>query len=290
MNEQPAKSNYLRNRLFLLILLPLFLQAEGLPLFYWNEDHTENFGDILSRVIVERIVDTSLKCYIKKTKAQDKKLLAIGSILFFAADDDVVWGSGVNGKFLDKKYFSFSHLDVRAVRGPVTRAFLMNTFQIDCPEIYGDPALLFPYLFPEFKKSEAPSIPYLIVPHYTDREYFPKSEYENVMYPSDPWQEIVKKILDSRFVISSSLHAVIVAEAFGIPARALRISESKHNHALKYQDYYLGTNRPNFQFATSIEEALKMGGESPFECDLQKLYNTFPIEFWQNKQLKPLDF
>jgi pyruvyltransferase len=79
-------------------------------------------------------------------------------------------------------------------------------------------------------------------------------------------------------VISSSLHGVIIAESYGIPARLLRVTEK--NHLFKYQDYYLGTGRPHFQYATSVEEALRMGGEPPFVCDLQKLYETFPFEFW----------
>jgi pyruvyltransferase len=259
-------------------------------LFYWSEDPTVNFGDVLSKVIVERIVGKPLKCYVKKGKAREKKLLAIGSILYFACDGDVVWGSGVNGKILDRNLFEFDRLDIRAVRGPLTRRFLLENFGIQAPEIYGDPALPFPYLFPEFKKKENPSIPYLIVPHYADKEHFPKSEYDNVVYTSEPWDFIVEKILDSRLVISSSLHAVVVAESYGIPARVLRISESKHNHALKYTDYYLGTNRPDFQFATSIEEALRMGGEPPFECDLKKLYEAFPIEFYPSSGLLPLTF
>ncbi len=265
-------------------------QLTGLPLFYWNEDPMINFGDYLSRVLVERIVETPLHCYVKKSKYQKKKLHAIGSIFYFAATDDVVWGSGINGKTLNKEAYDFTHLDIRSVRGPLTRKFLQENFQIECPEIYGDPALLFPYLFPEFKKKENPSIDYLIIPHYTDQSVFPKSNYHNVVYTTDPWREVLEKILDSRFVIASSLHALVIAEAYGIPARAFRIADSEHNHAFKYYDYYLGTQRPNFQFASSVEEALLMGGEPPIRCDLQKLYDAFPFEFWPNIQRKPLKF
>jgi pyruvyltransferase len=277
-------------RLFVFLCLPLSFFGDGMPLFYWSENKDVNFGDYLSRVIVERIVEAPLECYVKKNVNQKKKLLALGSVLYFANEGDVLWGTGVNGKILDKEAFNFSSLDVRAVRGPITRKFLKDNFQIDCPEIYGDPALLFPYLFPEFKRKENPSIPYLIIPHYSDTDFFQSSNYENVTYTSEPWDQILEKILDSQFVIGSSMHAVILAEAFGIPARLLRISDSPHNHFLKYQDYYFSTNRPNFQYATSVEEALTMGGEPPFECDLEKLYNSFPIEFWSNAPLKPIQF
>ena len=251
---------------------------EGLPLYYWQQKNYVNFGDYLSLKLLERIVNDPICVYKKEPNVFEKKLLAIGSILYFANEGDVIWGSGINGKKPDKNEYKFSQLDVRAVRGPLTREFLKTNFDIEVPEIYGDPALLIPYFFPEFKKKENPKYDYLIIPHYSEVNIFPKNKRDNIIYPTEPWNLIIEKILDSKFVISSSLHGIIVAEAFGIPARFLRVTENEP--LIKYQDYYYGTNRPNFKFATSVEEALLMGGEKPFECDLKKLYESFPFEFW----------
>jgi pyruvyltransferase len=284
--------NFLRIRaLLLLMVIQSFLLAipqncygntatssNGLPLFYWQENPYVNFGDYLSLKLVERIVNQPVRFYKKKNANKEKKLLALGSILTFAWDNDVVWGSGVNGKWMDLKYYTFKNLDVRAVRGPLTRDFLIKNFQIECPEVYGDPALLVPSFFPEFQKKENPSYDYIIIPHYSERALFPKEVYVNVVDPLDPWDQVIEKIIDSKFVISSSLHGIVVAEAFGIPARQLRVTENEH--IFKYKDYYLGTNRPNFRFATSVQDALEMGGEEPFDCDLKKLYDAFPLEFW----------
>jgi pyruvyltransferase len=249
-----------------------------LPLYYWQQPHFVNFGDFLSVKVVERMINGPVRIYKKKPNFHEKKLLAIGSILFFANNNDVIWGSGINGKKLDKSDYSFSNLDVRAIRGPLSRQFLYDNFQIECPEIYGDPALLIPYLFPEFKKAENPSYDYIIVVHYSDIPEFPRSENSHIVYATDPWDTVIEKILDSKFVISSSLHGVIVAEAFGIPAKLLRISDTEP--PFKFIDYYAGTGRDNFQFASSVEEALEMGGEPPFVCDLEALYYSFPFEFW----------
>ena len=276
---------------FILLCIPFLCHGleEGVPLFYWQEQKV-NFGDELSRVLVERIVGSSVRCYNKRSKKQDKKLLAVGSILYFANEGDLIWGSGVHGKTYDKKYYDFHHLDVRAVRGPITRKFLQEQLGIACPEVYGDPALLFPYFFPEFKRKKNPSIDVLIIPHYADEQYFPKSDYENVVYTSEPWQEIIRKILDSKFVVSSTLHGLILAESYGIPARVLHVSDSPHNLVLKYQDYFLGTGRSHFSFATTVEEAIRMGGEAPPQCDLARLYAAFPFEFWPDRQFKQPNF
>lgn len=249
-----------------------------LPLYYWREKFV-NFGDYLSLKLLERIIGIPIQVYRAPDHwSKERKLLAIGSILTFARNNDVIWGSGINGKWLGLKYYKFTTLDVRAVRGPLTRDFLFKNFGIQSPEIYGDPALLIPYFFPEFTKKEHPTYDYIIIPHYSEQSLFPKETFSNVVYPTEEWNIVIEKILDSKFVISSSLHGIIVAEAFGIPARLLRVTT--HEPLFKYEDYYLGTNRPHFKSASSVEEALAMGGEKPVECDLKKLYEAFPFEFW----------
>ncbi len=257
-----------------------FPRGSGLPLYYWRQARFTNFGDVLSHQLVERIVERPVPIFSKPLYLSRKKLLAIGSILSFAADGDVVWGSGINGKLLNRSSYRFQELDIRAVRGPLSRQFLINELGLSCPEVYGDPALLFPYLFPEMKKPIDPKHSFIIIPHYSESHAFPKLGSNNIVYPTEPWEQVVRKILDSKFVISSSLHGIIIAEAYGIPARLLRITESEP--IFKYMDYYSGTGRPFFQYATSVEEALFMGGEKPFACDLGKLYNTFPFEFWND--------
>lgn len=275
----------------LFFLTPLFSDQKintGLPLYYWRQPNFVNFGDYLSLKLVERIVQKDVEIYKKRMFGYEKKLLAVGSILFFANQDDVVWGSGTNGKVLNKNRYNFNDLDIRAVRGPLTRQFLMENWGISCPEVYGDPALLFPYFFPEFKKKENPSFDYIVIPHYSEEKLFPKDNHLEIVYPTEDLFVILEKMLDSKLVISSSLHGIILAEAFGIPARMLRVTENEP--LLKYQDYYLATNRPNFQFATSVEEALLLSGEPPFECDLEKLYDAFPFEFWPDVNFKKPDF
>ncbi len=279
----PAKKNVfyhivLKPRFLLPLLLSTALTwSEGLPLFYWQTSRFINFGDYLSLEIVERMVHEPIRIVKHNKPSNPKKLLAVGSILRFARDGDVIWGSGVSGRSVHHAIFHFSDLDVRAVRGPLTRQFLQEK-GISCPEVYGDPALLMPVLFPELKKSEDPEYDYIVIPHYSENDLFPQDGH--VVYPTEPWLDVVQKILSAKFVISSSLHGLVVAEAYGIPARLLRVTENEH--IFKYQDYYFGTGRNQFRYASSVEEALLMGGEKPYVCDLQKLYEAFPFEFWNH--------
>lgn len=263
-------------------------EVQELVVCFWR-DKPINFGDELSPIIIERLVGQSIQLLPRKKGVGGiKKLLGIGSIMRFAATGDVIWGTGVSGKSLNPKHFKFEWLDVRAVRGPLTRDFLKKHFNIDVPEVYGDPALLFPHLFPEFKKKKNPKYSYIVIPHFRDIKLFPRDMYDNVVYPSEPWNVVIEKILDSEFVISGSLHGIVIAEAFGIPARLLRITSEEH--IFKYIDYYLGTGRPYFRPAFSVLEALALGGEPPIDCDLQKLYEAFPFEFWPDVNFQVPNF
>jgi pyruvyltransferase len=240
-------------------------------MFWWQAREGINFGDDLSKVIVERMLGHSVRH--KPLESKEKLLLAAGSILHFAKNGDVIWGSGFRENPLSEN--RFSHLDVRAVRGPKTREFLIK-MGIDCPEVYGDPAILMSYLFPEFKKEE-PIYDYIIIPNIGEISCF--TNYKNIVLPTCPWDEIVKKMMQSRLVISSSLHGIIVAESFGVPARLLKMTWIEP--LLKYQDYYESTGRPNFRYATSVQEALQMGGEEPSRIDINPLIESFPWDYFE---------
>ena len=119
----PLAKNFDWKWIFFLFILGLSAVAEpseqidGLPLYYWRQEKEKlyNFGDCMSVKLVERIIGCPVEIY-RKTRLNDKKkLLAIGSIISFAAENDVVWGSGINGKMLDERHYHFTHFAVRAV-------------------------------------------------------------------------------------------------------------------------------------------------------------------------------
>jgi pyruvyltransferase len=135
--------------------------------------------------------------------------------------------------------------------------------------------LLFAQFFPEFQRN--PIREYVIVIHGSEEQLVLRQD--NIIFSADPWQEIVQKITESKFVISTSLHGLVIAESFGIPARLLRMTQNEP--LFKYADYYLGTGRQEFQYATTIKQALQMGGEKLPICDLDRLLEVFPYELFK---------
>lgn len=239
----------------------------------WRPDRRRsNFGDALSAVVVEAMLATR-GLTLASPAARPRRLLAIGSILHFAREGDVVWGSGFNGK-VPASAHRFQALDVRAVRGPLTRAFLTER-GVDAPAVYGDPALLLPALFGDrFQRRDDARLS--VIPNLHDLPLV--AGRPDVVSPFDPWDQVIDRLLRSRFVVASSLHGAIVAEAFGVPARFVRLSETESR--LKYEDYLLGTGRTDESFATSIDEALDMGGMSPPRFDATGLMAAFPFDLW----------
>ncbi|MBF9236753.1 polysaccharide pyruvyl transferase family protein [Hymenobacter sp. BT683] len=258
----------------------VILEFNHIKLYYWRPQWTlaQNFGDHLSKMIVARIL-ASREFSLEEETSNKHRMFAIGSIMQLAEDNEVIWGSGVNGCFGPDDH-KFKTLDVRAVRGRLTGDFL-RARGIHVPEVYGDPALLLPYIFPtKFKRTN--KLSYAVVPHHGDYNLLKKLGTENLIDPMGSWNVIISKILEADFIIASSLHGIIVAEAYGVPARYLRVSNNQD--LFKYNDYMSGTGRGEIQYATTVKQALEMGGQEPIkEFDHTKLLDAFPFDLWASK-------
>lgn len=230
-----------------------------------------NFGDLLGPAIVEALTAG----YAPPAVTPRPRLLSVGSVMHYARDNDVVWGSGVNGK-IPLSELTASRLDIRAVRGPRTRRILRERGHT-VPSVYGDPALLLPRLFPELAKLSTSKVrPITIVPNFNDLADTALDD-QRVISPRDELWTVLRGIVQSEFVIGSSLHAIIVAEAFGIPARLVASTTETY---LKGADYYAGTGRSRIVTAVDIDEAIGLGGAVQGEFDLDGLIDSFPFDLW----------
>ncbi len=234
-----------------------------------------NFGDLLGPLIVARIL--AMNRVDPQTALGDRRLLSVGSVLHFARDHDVIWGTGVNGKRPDIDYV-FHTLDVRAVRGPRTRDFLFSR-GVDAPAVFGDPVLLLPLVAPELVGyAQSKRYPLTVVPNFND---FPAYEPSpTLLDPRSPVDVCLRRIAQSELVVGSSLHAIVVAESLSIPARLI---SSAIEDPLKYEDYYLGTGRSGVEVAHSVEEAVRMGGQQGPVFDANQLLGAFPFDLWNTQ-------
>jgi len=246
----------------------------GIGLYYWDE--TENLGDYLSYVICDHMISGK----VSKARQTDGVLYAIGSILGFIRQDATVWGSGIlSDDWAYRLYIKHSALDIRAVRGPNT-AKVLRSFGVDCPTVYGDPAILMPHVYQPACAEKKYACTF--IPHLSDHtEIPPDSGIHRIDIRTRDYQRVIDEIAGSEKVISSSLHGVILAETYGVPAILLL---HDYQNAFKYEDWYLSTGR-DCVYARSLEEAMSMEPlPLPELSGLQKgLLDAFPWDLWNGQ-------
>lgn len=258
----------------------LIKNNEKKKVFWWEpRDGSQNAGDHLAKVIVEQMLALKDKKIIDKLTNKNK-LLSIGSVMHFAKDNDSIWGTGINGK-INESHLKFKNLDVRAVRGPRTREFLIGR-GIMVPEIYGDPGLLLPMFFSKecLLNFEEPQKDFIVIPHMNENFNDYKKFEKNICSPKQGALSFTKEIVNSKFVISGSLHGLIIAEAYGIPA--IFLDNNSGESRFKYDDYYFGSGRDSYPIVSTVEEAFNKEVAKPIDLNkiTKKLIASFPYDLW----------
>jgi len=223
-----------------------------LRLFWWNEKiiqgkSKDNYGDLLGKYLVEKISKkTVVFAWPKKFSIYDwfsPIYVSIGSVLANVNYKCIVWGSGI----IDRKTI-IKKAKFLAVRGPQTRKVLLaQGFSV--PEIYGDPALLLPRFF---SPKVAKKFKIGVIPHYNDYKTVQKwfDDQEDILLIDLMTNDVETKtieILQCEKIISSSLHGIIVAHTYGIPAVWQKFSVKVFGDDIKYQDYMESVNIPYYQ-------------------------------------------
>ena len=217
----------------------------------WDKVIPRNIGDDINYYLIKKL---SGKCVVNFNALPHvisnhlKTIMCIGSIIEWKSSSNytIIWGSGAmyGGEFPIKK---LPH-KVYAVRGPKTRDYLLSN-GIECPEIYGDPALLLPLIYHSHVKKK---YKLGIIPHMYDLEnsmikVFLSQNKEDVTIIDvrnyKKWTDIIDRINECMFIASSSLHGIILSDAYKIPNVWVRFSDKIEGGNFKYQDYFLSVGK-----------------------------------------------
>lgn len=249
-------------------------QSECVPLA-WYSDYP-NWGDALNPVLVGMLAGKPVR---KVEVGSGKCYIAIGSILWMADSQTEVWGSGL----MDNYILAEPPKKIHAVRGPLTRELLLKQ-GIECPEVYGDPALLLPAFYDPIQE---PQYEVGIIPHLLDNELpwimkqrtHPGSLVIDVQ--GDIW-EFVRAVKSCRTILSSSLHGLICADAYGVPNEWIRLSGNLPGGEFKFHDYRIsiGAGEPkpvNVCDDTPLAEVMAHVQRRSLKIDLQKLLLACPF-------------
>lgn len=255
-----------------------FAKPFRVNLEWWKQ--RENIGDGISPIICEYMLSKkglSLNSISKKIY----HLTAVGSICGAGRMDLTVWGSGIHHQVLMDnivRFKKYRKLDVRAVRGPETEKFL-NDNGIKCPKVYGDPAIIMPLIYEPVRRVEEYDVSLVIHISQKNSSKIPENVHL-IDIESNDYKRFIDELAASKKIISSSLHGIILAESYGVPA--VFLCEGMEDQMMKYKDWYYSTGRFDFRTAHTIEEAMNM--EPILIPDLSvmrnKLMEVFPYDLW----------
>lgn len=244
------------------------------------KDGTNNWGDYIAPILV-RYMTKDLVQYIKSEGFTEENdvYAVIGSILSWQQKPNLsVWGAGL---MAEGQSMLVKPKKVYAVRGPLTRRLLLNQ-GIDCPEVYGDPALLFPRFYnPDVEKKYKIGI----IPHYVDlnSNWIKSIDRKDVKILDicSETHDFVDSLKECEKILSSSLHGVIAADAYGIPNMWIKISDKVGGSGFKFDDYFQSVKRENKCFliedTTSLDDVYLEIPDYKIEIDLDLLYNSCPF-------------
>lgn len=201
--------------------------------YWWTE--RPNWGDRLAPLLLERYAHIQAVL----TDPTNSRLISLGSIIEHmpVGWTGIVAGSG----FINAETpATLRHACILGVRGPLTARKL--TYQPGDVAI-GDPGLLADELvdLPEKQFDLG------VLPHVNDHELNQRPDWLgdwstlHINPLADPLS-VVKAIGSCRKLVTSSLHGLIVADAFGVPRRfepnAAWLADPHEGGLFKFQDYH----------------------------------------------------
>lgn len=258
---------------------------------YNNKIKHVNYGDDLSYYLLKELSGNKIFHYENLLFGSSRNhILCIGSIIeSWSNPKSIIWGSGL---MYSDKPLTLKPKEVRAVRGPLTRKLLLDQ-GVECPEVYGDAALLLPLIY---EPMVGKKYRYGIIPHYidwdTDNVEILVNNLENCklinMAEYNHWHDLINDICECECILSSSLHGLIISDAYKIPNVWIEFSNKILGNKFKYMDYFQSVHRnvlsPVVVNSAECVNEIK-GFEDNYELidiDLDALLKGAPFEIKQN--------
>lgn len=93
----------------------------------------------------------------------------------------------------------------------------------------------------------------------------------------------VDEVNSCEIILSSSLHAIICGDSYGIPSYWIKLSDKVFGSGFKFRDYFLSVKRYTLDpIVPSLEDSLENLNDHFYsykiDIDLQMLYNACPFK------------
>jgi pyruvyltransferase len=209
-------------------------KSKTVKAYWWRG--VQNFGDAIAPFLLDHFADIE----VEWETVSHSQVASIGSVLEHIPPlwDGVILGSGMLHEDSRLQLMQMGKLSptILGIRGPLSARGIPGDYAI------GDPGILADELV-----GYQPKIHDLgVLPHFVDKDLLPK--YQMIMpagtdvFFIDPTQpdplQVLREIGSCQRIVTSSLHGMIVADAFGIPRK---VEPAKMNERdggdFKFRDY-----------------------------------------------------
>ncbi len=234
-----------------LLLHPVIINA----FVYYNGEKRvkhENWGDDINYYFLREIIERPIVLLNRTSLAFRLKLrnyLVIGSTIdMLCCAHTEVWGAGI----IDgRKPLRVKPRKVYAVRGPLTREKLLKE-GVKCPEIYGDPALLTPLYY---KPDKQKRYKYGIISHVSNQAVVTNLRLKRICISKSTdvriinlgryshWHDVIDQVCECESILSSSLHGLIIAEAYHVPNVWIEFGKPLIGGHFKFHDFFMSIHR-----------------------------------------------
>jgi pyruvyltransferase len=243
-----------------------------------------NWGDKLNPWMAERVTGQKIlhRAEIYPFPARPIHYW-IGSHLATACGDPngVVWGAG----FISRDVPVIGQpKEIHAVRGWLSVKRL-QVEGFDAPRVVGDPALLLPRFYSPKTVGRRYSLG--IIPHcfeWNEPFFVQARQWEDalVIDITGGIEEVVDQINACDRIVSSSLHGIICADAYGVPSLWLHASDKPTGDGFKFLDYFSSVGReeraPMVVDASTTRQALEdRFVDYSIDIDLDALWAACPL-------------
>lgn len=213
------------------------------PTYWWNG--RVNFGDLIGPMLVKKISGRNV-VNMKDNDDPRPSLVTVGSVLNLMERENIdIWGTGLIAPLHAKSIENLRRVNpnrIHAVRGWKTYKELTEKMGWIVPRIFGDPALLLPRFY---APGSIENLNITVIPHYLHANLFNElSDDFNIINVEDSAENVISSIANSKSVVSTSLHGIIVAQAYGVPWTWLRISDKTlAGDQFKFEDFFTVLDR-----------------------------------------------
>lgn len=265
------------------------LDPGGIHLKYYSAE--PNVGDVLNTYMIPRIAGKRVH---KSYTHRFQHLTAIGSLLEGVGPKSVIWGSGsINGVGPIRPVTSGQ---IYALRGKKSLALMETVCGESIGVPLGDPGLLMPMFYDPIVHADKKVG---IIPHHSEKdigrdlEMVIPEDHLIIDVALDP-ESFIRQIKRCKSVVSSSLHGLILADAYAISNKWISISDRLTGGDWKFIDYYSMTSTPAEtpyrtrtveRLVQDLDEISQDAGISHYTGNRDDLLASFP-RFFSKTQAK----